>query len=133
MDNKSDDYCDCIIVKDSNIHGLGIFTTADIPKDSLIMIIAGEVISGDECERREVEEDNVYIFWNGDDCYIDTATTEIIKYLNHKCDFNCDVVERDTESLSLIAFRDIKADEELTIDYGYEEIYEDCKCALCNP
>lgn len=132
MDKKLANYFDKIIVKNSSIHGKGIFTTVDIPGNSLIMTIIGEVISGDECERREEEEDNVYIFWNGDNCFIDTAMTERIKYINHKCDFNCDVVDRDNKSLSLIAFRDIKAGEELTIDYGYEEIYEDCRCALCN-
>jgi len=132
LDKKLANYFDKIIVKNSSIHGKGIFTTVDIPGNSLIMTIIGEVISGDECERREEEEDNVYIFWNGDNCFIDTAMTERIKYINHKCDFNCDVVDRDNKSLSLIAFRDIKAGEELTIDYGYEEIYEDCRCALCN-
>jgi hypothetical protein len=94
------------------------------------MIISGEVISGDECERREEEENNVYIFWNGDN-YIDTSNTDKIKYINHKCDFNCDVIERDEESLYLTAYRDIKKGEELTIDYGYDEIYEYCNCTLC--
>ncbi len=130
MDNNFEDYGNRIIVRDSNIHGMGIFTTSDIPKNSLIMIISGEVISGDECERREEEENNVYIFWNGDN-YIDTSNTDKIKYINHKCDFNCDVIERDEESLYLTAYRDIKKGEELTIDYGYDEIYEYCNCTLC--
>ncbi len=130
LENKFDNFYDKVTVRNSRIHGRGIFTTADIPENSLIMVIMGEVISGDECERREEEEDNVYIFWNGD-TYIDTAMTEKIKYINHKCDFNCDVVDRDDESLSLIAYRDIKAGEELTIDYGYDEIYENCQCDTC--
>ncbi len=120
-----------VVIKNSEIHGYGIFTTAAIPEGSKIMIIEGEVISGDECERREEEEENVYIFWNGDDCYIDTFNTEKIKYINHDCNFNCDVVDRDESSLYLIAYRDINAGEELTIDYGYAEIYEECKCSIC--
>ncbi len=127
---KEKDFENFVVVKSSDIHGKGIFTKTDIPEGSPIMVIKGEVISGDECERREEEEDNVYIFWNGD-TYIDTAMTKKIKYINHDCDFNCDVVERDEESLRLIAYRDIKAGEELTIDYGYDEIYEYCQCSLC--
>ena len=117
-------------VKDSEIHGFGIFTSVDIPKDTPIMVIEGEVISGEECERREDEEDNVYIFWNGD-TYIDTAMTDKIKFINHNCDYNCEVEDRDENSLLLIADRDISAGEELTIDYGYEEIYENCQCSHC--
>jgi len=121
---------DFLEAKESNIHGKGIFTTVDIPEGSIIMIIAGEAISGDECERRE-ELGNVYIFWNGDN-YIDVENTDKIKYINHQCDYNCEVGDRDEFSLFLIAARDIKAGEELTIDYGYEEIYEMCKCSLCS-
>ncbi len=127
---QAKDYEKFIHVKESPIHGKGIFTSVDIPEGSHIMVIQGDVISGNECERREEEENNVYIFWNGD-TYIDTVNTEKIKYINHLCDCNCDVIDRDENSLWLIAYRDIKAGEELTIDYGYDEIYEWCKCALC--
>jgi len=42
------------------------------------------------------------------------------------------VVEEDTGvSLYLYADREIKAGEELTIDYGYEDIYEECNCEKC--
>ena len=124
------DYEKYVEVRESNIHGKGIFTTVNIPHDSIIMIIEGEVISGEECEKREDEDNNVYIFWNGD-TYIDTAKTKKIKFINHQCDCNCDVSDRDEKSLLLIAYRDIIAGEELTIDYGYDEIYEYCKCSLC--
>lgn len=121
-----------VVVKSSEIHGSGIFTSINVPKDSKIMKITGEVISGDECERREEEESNVYIFWNDEDCYIDAINTEKIKYINHDCNYNCEVVENDNETLYLIAYRDINSGEELTIDYGYKDIYDECRCEKCN-
>lgn len=122
---------DNVFVKESGIHGNGLFTSLDIPEGKIIMIIDSEVISAEECVRREDEEDNVYIFWVNDNCYIDTSMTNKIKYINHHCDFNCDIIERDETSLYLVAYRDIQKGEELTIDYGYDEIYEYCNCDKC--
>lgn len=119
-----------ILVKNSVIHGSGLFTTADIQSGTPIMKISGEIISGNECERREEEESNVYIFWNGDDCFIDTSSSEKIKYINHNCGYNCEVSEID-DQLVLVASRNILSGEELTIDYGYDEIYEGCSCFDC--
>ncbi|MGD8779474.1 MAG: SET domain-containing protein-lysine N-methyltransferase [Ignavibacteria bacterium] len=124
------DWEDSIVVKKSKIHGKGIFASKNIPKDELVMIIKGEVITGKECERREEEDNNVYIFWNGR-YYIDTVNTEKIKYINHDCNPNCIVLERDKESLNLVSSREIKKDEEITMDYGYDEIYEECRCRTC--
>jgi len=121
---------DKVIVKPSGIHGDGIFADSYIPEGASIMVIRGEVISEAECERRENEENNVYIFWNGDN-YIDVAGTDKIKYINHNCNANCHVEDRDEESLWLIASREIQPGEELTIDYGYDEIYDSCTCGFC--
>jgi len=118
-----------IIVKPSEIHGYGIFTTIDIPKGCEVLLIIGEVISEEECIKRE-EIGNVYIFWN-ENSYIDTNHTEKIKYINHNCDFNCDVLDGDENTLRLVAYRNIFAGEELTIDYGYDEIYQMCQCSHC--
>jgi uncharacterized protein len=123
-------YTEFVNVQESDIHGKGIFTTVDIPCGKDIMLIKGEVISEEECIRREDDENNVYIFWNEIN-YIDCNNTDVIKYINHKCDCNCEVDEGDETSLKLIASRDIKNGEELTIDYGYDEIYQYCQCEYC--
>lgn len=116
-------------VRYSDIHGNGIFATKFIPKDKFIMIICGDVIDENECMKRE-EQGNVYIFWNGDN-YIDVSNTDKIKFINHHCDANCTVLDNDKTSLSLVSIRDIQPGEEITIDYGYDEIYEECKCSIC--
>lgn len=124
---KTEEY---IYVKESAIHGAGIFTSVIIPSGTPIMVIKGEAISEDECVKREDEEDNVYIFWNEHN-YIDTSMTEKIKFINHNCDYNCEVVEGGKDYLLLVASRDISQGEELAIDYGYEEIYDYCNCNIC--
>lgn len=128
--NYTKDFESEIIVKDSPIHGKGIFARCEIPSHSLVMVIRGEVISGDECEKREEENNNVYIFWNGD-YYIDTVNTDKIKYINHDCNPNSEVQDRDDNTLNLVSKRIIYPGEEITMDYGYEEIYEDCCCLTC--
>lgn len=120
-----------LFVKDSNVHGKGIFTKVRIIKNQPIVIIQGEEINAAECIRRENEENNVYIFWKDDDTYLDASQTEKIKYINHSCECNCYIDEDETGNLILVAARDIDAGEELTIDYGYDEIYAECSCASC--
>lgn len=121
-----------IEVKFSLIHGRGLFAGCDINEGEVVMPINGEIISGDECERREDENNNVYIFWKDDDTYIDTVNSEKIKFINHNCDPNCEVDEDNEGALMLYAIKDIKAGDEITIDYDYEEIYEDCSCNECD-
>jgi SET domain-containing protein len=131
MDLKLTDKKDKVIVKNSEISGKGLFALQEICDGEIIMKIEGEVIDEDECVRRENEENNVYIFWNESN-YIDTAKTDKIKYINHSCEPNCNVEDGDESSLTLVANRYIKAGEELTIDYGYDEIYEFCNCHICS-
>ncbi|MEJ5262479.1 MAG: SET domain-containing protein-lysine N-methyltransferase [Ignavibacterium sp.] len=121
-----------IIVKDSSLHGKGIFTQIPINKNQTILVIEGEEIDAAECIRRENEENNVYIFWKDDNTYIDASSTEKIKYVNHSCEANCYIDEDESGNLILVASRDIEHGEELTIDYGYDEIYEECSCSSCD-
>lgn len=120
-----------LFVGESEIHGTGLFTIAAIRKDQAIMEIDGELIDDDECIRREELNNNVYIFYKTDREYIDTENTDKIKFINHNCENNCEIDENKSGKLILIANRDIRSGEELTIDYGYDEIYEDCSCRKC--
>ena len=120
-----------LFVGESDIHGTGLFTFTEIRNNQIIMEINGELINGDECVRREEEDNNVYIFYKNEDEYIDTVSTDKIKFINHNCDNNCEIEEDKFGRLILVANRNIKSGEELTIDYDYEEIYEECSCTKC--
>ncbi|MBK7629562.1 MAG: SET domain-containing protein-lysine N-methyltransferase [Ignavibacteriales bacterium] len=121
---------DNLLVQDSSVHGLGLFSAVNHKEGQVITIISGELINGDECERRE-EEGNVYIFYKDEDEYIDASKHSQLRYLNHSCDYNCDIDEDENGNLILFATTDIHSGDELTIDYGYEEIYDYCSCNEC--
>jgi len=125
-------YSDYIFVKESNLHGKGLFSDIDIPKGSVIMKIIGDEIDENECVRRENEENNVYIFYKDENKYIDTINSDKIKFINHNCDNNCYVDEDENGDLILVAQRNIYSGEELTIDYGYDDIYDACSCNECD-
>ncbi len=120
-----------LFVCESEIHGTGLFTFTDIGTNQIIMEIDGELIDGNECVRREEEENNVYIFYKNEDEYIDSSKTNKIKFINHNCESNCEIEEDKHGRLFLLAKKNINSGEELTIDYDYEEIYEECSCRKC--
>ena len=120
-----------IEVRESMVHGRGIFSKINFRAGQTITIIYGEMIDGNECERREDEEENVYIFYKNEDEYIDVSEHKELKYLNHSCNYNCDIDEDENGNLILFADSDITSGQELTIDYGYEEIYDYCSCRDC--
>lgn len=117
-------------VKESVLHGKGLFAAKRFSRHQVITKITGEVIDADECIKREAEG-NVFIFWKSDNEYIDVSNYNCLRYINHSCEFNCIVEEDDSGSLFLIADKEIFPDEELTIDYGYDEIYQNCSCKSC--
>ena len=119
-----------LTVKDSSVHGMGLFSTIDHKEGQIITIISGEIINANECVKRE-DEGNVYIFYKDDDEYIDASNHSQLRYLNHSCNYNCDIDEDDNGNLILFAATNIDSGEELTIDYGYDEIYDYCSCSEC--
>ena len=122
---------DNLAVKDSSVHGMGLFSNIDHKEGQVITIISGEHINADECVRRE-DQGNVYIFYKDEDEYIDASNHSQLRYLNHSCNYNCDIDEDENGNLILFAASNIQSGEELTIDYGYDEIYDYCSCADCS-
>ncbi len=118
-------------IKDSVLHGKGLFAAKKINSSEIIAQIYGELIDADECVQREAAG-NVFIFWKSDNEYIDVSNSSCLKYINHSCNYNCIVEEDENGNLLLIASREIQPEEELTIDYGYDEIYLNCACKACS-
>ena len=132
-------------VRSSSIHQRGLFATCDIEEGTDIIQYIGEKISKEESNRRALEwedkarttgEGLVYIFELDDDWDLDGRLGDNpARYMNHSCDGNCEAVNSEGENgdgeIWVVARKDIKKDEELVYDYGYDmEHFLDHPC-LC--
>ena len=132
--------------KKSPIHGWGLYAKTFIPKATGIIEYVGERITKAEADRRgpmlveyakkHKQSGAVYIFVlnkrHDIDGHVEYNTA---KYINHSCVPNCEV-EIIRGHIWVIALRDIKKDEELFYNYGYDlDTYDEhpcyCKSACC--
>ena len=130
-------------VKNSKVHGSGIFATENIKKNTKIIEYIGEKVSKSEGDRRSSVRikkyinsplnGSVYIFELNKKYDIDGLIDENkARFINHSCNPNCEVdIIKDRIWISSI--KKIKKNEELSYDYGYafdKEDYRDhvCKC-----
>ncbi|MDP3990182.1 MAG: SET domain-containing protein-lysine N-methyltransferase [archaeon] len=132
-----------IVVRDSKIHGHGVFAKKDIPKNTQIIEYVGERITKKEAERRadiqyEIGEKgtqgHVYLFEINKRYDIDgNVPWNTAKSINHSCDPNCEA-EDDKGRIWILSKRDIKKGEELTYNYGYDfENYKEHPCRCGSP
>ena len=134
-----------IEVRESEIHGTGVFARTKVPKGKKVIEYIGEKITKKESERRSIAliEKNqgsqtdgaVYIFEVNKRHDIDGNIPEnTARFINHSCDSNCkpDVIKN---RVWLISTRKIKKGEELSYNYGFDlEDYEEheCRCGAKN-
>ena len=130
-----------IEVRESEIHGTGVFAMIKVPKDKKVIEYVGEKITKKESERRSVAlieknlgsqtEGAVYIFELNKRYDIDgNISGNPARFINHSCEPNCEpnVIKN---RIWLISTRKIKEGEELSFNYGFDlDDYEDheCKC-----
>ncbi len=131
------DLCD---VRNSDIHGRGVYASQDIEPETQIIEYVGEYINKEISEERAWEqaakaEENgeaaVYIFTLDKKWDIDgNVPWNDARLINHSCDPNCEAwIEED--SIFIYAIKPLKKGEEMTFDYGFDiECYEDHPC-LC--
>ena len=131
-------------LRSSGIHGTGVFARKKIPKETQIIEYLGELISKDESNRRGLEQEekaketgegSVYIFELNDEYDIDgNIEGNDARFINHSCDNNCEACNED-DAIYIYSLSEIKKDEELTFDYGYDlEFFLDhpCRCGSDN-
>lgn len=129
-------------IRQSGIHGRGLFATEDIPAETYIIEYLGEWVDKEESDKRgwaqldhakETGGAAVYIFTLSDEYDIDGNVPEnAARLINHSCEPNCEayVNEEETE-IWICAGKDIRKDDELFFNYGFDlDSFEDhpCRC-----
>ncbi len=114
----------------SKIHRWGVFATESIPAKRKVIEYTGEKINRRETKRRADEREFTYLFTLDPYWTIDGAVGGSgAEYINHSCEPN--LTSRIVKGHILyISLRDVKAGEELTIDYRFDKKVErvPCKC-----
>ena len=140
-DRGQSDLCE---VRNSDIHGRGVYANQDIESEAQIIEYVGEYINKDVSEERAWEqaakaEENgeaaVYIFTLDKKWDIDgNVPWNDARLINHSCDPNCEAwIEED--SIFIYSIKPLSKGEEMTFDYGFDiECYQDhpCRCGKAN-
>lgn len=123
-----------IEVRQSAIHGSGVFAKTLIPSGTRFIEYVGERIDKAEALIR-CEAENHYIFEIDDTTDLDgNVEWNPARFINHSCNPNCES-SLDEGHIWLEALRDIPAGTELSFNYGYGlEDYQDhpCRCGADN-
>lgn len=134
-----------IEVRNSEVHGTGIFAAKDIPKGTRIIEYVGEKMTkaqSDKIADRDFDANKadekkgaVYLFELNKRYDIDgNVEYNTARFINHSCEPNCETtIERD--HIYITSIKDIKKGDELSYDYGYDiDDYEDhpCRCGAKN-
>ena len=131
------------VVRDSHIHGRGVFAARRIRKGTRIVEYTGERISNKEADRRyddtRMKRHHTFLFTLDSKTVIDGAIKTgggDASFINHSCEPNCEAVITDRKIL-IHALHTIEPGEELAYDYQYErtgkndaelEKFYVCKC-----
>jgi uncharacterized protein len=134
-----------IQVRDSSVHGRGVFATRRIEKGERIMEYLGERVSHEEADRRyenkEENDSHTFLFIVDSKTVIDAGVEgNDARYFNHSCNPNCEsVVEK--RRVFIEAIRTIEPGEEMTYDYqiykeegdpeNIDEVFA-CRCGAAN-
>ena len=108
-----------IEVRESNVHGKGVYAAQFIPEGKRIIEYKGERVSW---ETAPDDEDNPHTFNFGlENGYVINPEVDgnDARWINHSCDPNCEAVEED-DRIYIYAMRNIEPGEELLYDYHME-------------
>jgi SET domain-containing protein len=113
-----------IVVRDSPIHGRGVFAARPIARGTRIVEYRGERISASEAARRYHDhsaQSITLVFAVDDDTVIDAGRGgNTARYINHSCEPTCEARIDDRGKVFIWALRDLAPGEELTYDYNLE-------------
>ena len=117
-------------LRESKIHGRGLFATADIAKDEVVAVKGGHIISRKQLREKVTPRLGPVEIQIGEDLFIAPVTEDeregSMLYSNHSCDANIGM----RGEITFVAMRDIRAGEELTHDWATTD--DDDYSVKCN-
>lgn len=114
-------------VRNSRIHGKGVFATADIPAGTELIEYTGRLITREQADEQydEIYSGHTFLFTLNDDWIIDgNVGGNDARWINHGCAPNCipylhgHPTDHKRDKVIIETLRDVKKGEELTYDYG---------------
>src|ERR1700761_2973257 len=105
-----------LIIRSSQIHAAGCYTTEPIKKRSRIVEYTGPRISKELADEKYEYSPTTYLFGVGDGSKVIDGHG-IAMFINHSCDPNCETDEI-RGKVWIISLRAIEPGEELTYDYN---------------
>jgi SET domain-containing protein len=110
-----------IKMRDSRIHGRGVFATRAIPEGTRLCEYKGERITWREADRRYPDDpdgpSHTFLFSLGKVVIDANRQGNVARWINHSCIPNCEAVE-DEGRIYIEAIRDIGRGEELGYEYN---------------
>lgn len=121
-------------IRKSAIYGKGCFARVPFGKRKKIAAYMGELIQGKRRVAARLRlQRAVKIIWLADDLAVDGAVGgDQTAYINHSCEPNAYMRAAPGNKIIFFALRDIKAGEEITMDYRDLEHPEICRCGARN-
>jgi hypothetical protein len=118
-------------VRESEIHGRGLFAIADIAKNEIVAVKGGHIVDGKTLREKITPVLGPVEIQIGDDLFIAPVSDEerelSMLYLNHSCDPNLGM----RGEITFVSMRDISAGEELTHDWAMtddDDYSVECNC-----
>ena len=122
-------------VRQSKIHGRGLFARADIAKGEIVAVKGGHIVDRKTLRERITPRLGPVEIQIGQDLFIAPVTDEerelSMLYSNHSCNPNLGV----RGEITFVAMRDIRVGEELTHDWAMtddDDYSVECKCGAPN-
>ena len=110
------------VVRNSGIHGRGVFATTRIPARTRLIEYRGKRLTEAQVDKRYAKDDSAhtFLFALDDGMVIDASIAgNSARWINHSCAPNCEAVD-DNDRIYIETLRAIRPGEELSYDYQIE-------------
>lgn len=122
-------------VRESPIHGRGLFATARIDKDEIVAVKGGHIVDREAVREKITPQLGPVEIQIDDDLFIAPVTPEerelSMLYSNHSCDPNVGL----RGEITFVAMREIQSGEEITHDWAMtdnDNYSIECHCCAAN-